>query len=423
MTVTQAIEYIHAHAKSHGKPGPDRIRKLLAALGNPQHAVRCIHVGGTNGKGSVCAMLDSILRAQGLRTGLFTSPYIRRFNERIQVGGEQIDDEALAEITARIQPIADAMEEQPNEFELITAIGFEFFRRQKVDCVVLEVGLGGRLDPTNIIEEPLLSIITDIDFDHTALLGNTIQAIATEKAGIIKPGRPCLFGGRDSSACRTVAASAKRLGAPFHTVDRSDCRVVSMTLEGTVFDFQEDHGLNLPLLGSYQPFNAAIVLTAVKLLREAGMTISEDALREGLATVRWPARFELMQRDPIVICDGGHNPQGVAAAVKSMQTYFPEQKVLVLTGVMADKDYDEMIENLKPITKHAFTVTPDNPRALTAERLAQYFVNHKISAAAYDSIDNALFAALDAAYRDSCPLLCLGSLYLYNSIATILERK
>ncbi len=422
MTVTQAIEYIHAHAKSHGKPGPDRIRKLLAALGNPQHAVRCIHVGGTNGKGSVCAMLDSILRAQGLRTGLFTSPYIRRFNERIQVGGEQIDDEALAEITARIQPIADAMEEQPNEFELITAIGFECFRRKEVDCVILEVGLGGRLDPTNIIESPWLSIITDIDFDHTELLGNTIQAIATEKAGIIKAERPCLYGGRDSSASRTVRAAAKRLNAPFYTVDRSDCRVREMTLEGTVFDFQNEHGLRLPLLGSYQPFNAAIVLTAIEILREKGLVISEEAIRNGLSAVRWPARFEVMQHDPLVICDGGHNPQGVAAAVKSVQTYFPEQKVHVLTGVMADKDYDEMIENLKPIVAHAFTVTPENPRALKAELYAQYFVNHKIPASSYPNVGAALEEALNAARRDGCPLLCLGSLYLYDAIATALGK-
>ena len=185
MTCEQAIQYIHSNSWKGQRPGLERIRALLAALGDPQKAVRCIHVAGTNGKGSVCAMLDSILRAAGYRVGLFTSPYIRRFQERMRADGEMIGDEELAEITEFVRPHAEAMEDRPNEFELITAIGFEFFRRRKVEYVVLEVGLGGRLDPTNIIEDPLLSIITDIDFDHTAQLGNTIQAIHHRRSHLL----------------------------------------------------------------------------------------------------------------------------------------------------------------------------------------------------------------------------------------------
>ena len=423
MTCQEAIQYIHSFPWHGTKPGLERITALLASIGDPQKAVRCIHVAGTNGKGSVCAMLDSILRAEGYRVGLFTSPYIRNFRERIRADGEMIGEDELAEITAFIKPFAEALDEKPNVFELITAIGFECFRRRGIELVVLEVGLGGRLDPTNVIESPLLSIITDIDFDHTAQLGNTIQAIAAEKAGIIKEGRPCLFGGRDSSACRTIRSIAALRHAPFHTVDRSDYRVTEMTLDGTVFDFQHYIGLKLPLLGSYQPFNAAIVLTALGIIEQEGICGKEESLRRGLESVRWPARFELLSRDPIVICDGGHNPQGIAAAVKSLQTYFPEQKVRILTAVMEDKNYDEMIEMLRPVATAAYTVDLGNPRALSADTYAKYLNSHKIPAQAFGSVANALFTAIDDCKREGTPLLCLGSLYLYNSVLDALENK
>ena len=422
MTCQEAIQYIHSNSWKGLRPGLERIRTLLEAMGNPQNAVRCIHVAGTNGKGSVCAMLDSVLRAAGYRVGLFTSPYIRNFRERMRVDGELIGEDELAQITEFVRTHVESMEEKPNEFELITAIGFEFFRRRGVEYVVLEVGLGGRLDPTNVIEDPLLSIITDIDFDHTVQLGNTIQAIAAEKAGIIKEGRPCLYGGRDSSACRTIKTIALLRHAPFYTVDRSDYRVTEMTLDGTVFDFQNYIGLHLPLLGTYQPFNAAIVLTALQIIEKQGVTGSEEALRRGLKTVRWQARFELMQRDPIIICDGGHNPQGVAAAVKSAQAYFPEQKVNILTGVMLDKDYDEMIEKLKPITAHAFTVRPENPRALSAEEYAEFFHHHKIPATPFSDVPTAVQAAIRDCRSNGIPLICLGSLYLYNAVADALGK-
>lgn len=422
MTCEEAIQYIHSNSWHKGKPGLERIRALLASIGDPQKSVRCIHVAGTNGKGSVCAMLDSILRTAGHRVGLFTSPYIRRFHERIQADGEQIGDEELAEITAYVRSYAEAMEDAPNEFELITAIGFEFFRRRGVEYVVLEVGLGGRLDPTNVIEQPLLSIITDIDFDHTKQLGNTIQAIAAEKAGIIKDGCPVLYGGKDSSACRTVGAVASMRHAPFYTVDRSDYRVKEMTLDGTVFDFEQYTDLRLPLLGTYQPYNAATVLNAVRILESAGVSGLESAVPQGLATVKWPARFELMRRDPVVICDGGHNPQGITAAVRSIERYFPEQKVNILTAMMMDKDFDQMIERMKPIAGQVYTVRPDNPRALSAEELAKFFEYHKIPATPFESVVDAVREAVEASRRDGVPLICLGSLYLYSHVADVLEQ-
>lgn len=419
MTATQAIDYIHSVAWNKSRPGLSRIRHLTEALGSPEQELKFIHVAGTNGKGSVCAMLDSILRAQGLRVGLYTSPYIRRFNERMQVNGQPIADEVLSELTELIRPIADDMEDKPTEFELITAIAFEYFRRERCDIVVLEVGLGGRLDSTNIIQAPMLSIITGIDFDHTALLGNTIQAIAAEKAGIIKEGRPCLYGGQSSSAGRTIRQIAELRNAPYYTVDRSECLVKESTLDGTVFDFGELKDLRLSLLGAYQQINVAIVLHALNILENEGVFVSEDSIRRGLSSVRWPARFELCRKDPIVICDGGHNPQGVAAAVASIEQYFPEQKVNILIGVMEDKNYDVMIEELKKVAYNVFTVRPANPRALDAERFAEDFRRHKIPATAFDRIEAGVAAALEASRRENRPLVCLGSLYLYNSIVDL----
>ena len=420
MTATQAIDYIHSVAWNKSRPTLSRIHHLTEALGSPEKTLKCIHVAGTNGKGSVCAMLDSILRAEGLRVGLYTSPYIRRFNERMQVNGQPIADAMLAELTEQIRPIADAMEEKPTEFELITAIAFEFFRREGCDVVVLEVGLGGRLDSTNIIEAPLLSIITGIEFDHTALLGNTIQAIAAEKAGIVKEGRPCLYGGNSSSAGRTIRQIAELRHAPYYTSDRSELHVKEFSLDGTVFDFGELQDLRLSLLGTYQQVNVAIVLNALNLLASEGFPVSEESIRKGLSSVRWPARFEVCRRQPTVICDGGHNPQGVAAAVASIEQYFPEQKVNILTGVMEDKNYDEMIEDLKQVAHTVFTVRPENPRALDAEQFAQGFRKHGIPAASFASIEAGVAAAIEASEREDRPLICLGSLYLYNSIVDLL---
>lgn len=416
MNYEESVGYIHSLGMHSGTPGLDRIRKLLDALGNPQRDLRFVHIAGTNGKGSTSAMLDSILRAAGYRTGLYTSPFIRVFNERIRWDGENIPDGDLAGIATEVRTVAETLGEKFTEFELITAIGFVYFQRKGTDVVVLEVGLGGRLDPTNIIENPLLSVITGIDFDHTALLGNTIQKIAAEKAGIVKNGCPCLYGGNEQSACRTIAAIASARKSPFYKIDRKRFTVREMTLDGTLIDFGDLCGLKVSLLGTYQIFNIETVLTAVELLVKNGLTIPEAAIREGLATAKWPARFEKILSEPTVIYDGAHNPQGIIEAVNSIRTYFPDQKVNILSGVMTDKDYDEMVERLKPVTAHAYTVTPNNPRAFDAREYAATFTARKIHADAYDSIRRGVYAALNASREQGVPLICLGSLYLYREM-------
>ena len=416
MNYEQSLEYIHSVNWTFCKPGLERITALCEALGNPQKKLRFIHIAGTNGKGSTSAMLASVLQKAGYRTGLYTSPYIRTFCERIRTDGENIPQEKLAFLTEKIRPIADAMEDKPTEFELITALAFAYFADCACDVVVLEVGLGGRLDSTNVIENTALSIITGIDFDHTALLGNTIEEIAREKAGIIKMGRPVLFGGGAGAAHDTVRAVAMEKAAPFYTVDRSSYVQKSATLDGTTFDYNNYTDLLLPLLGAYQPYNATLVLTAIDLLKEQGFAIDGDAVRRGLADVRWPARFELLSRDPIIIYDGGHNPEGVRAAVASVQSYFPNQKVNLLGGVMADKDRGEMIETMKKVAARAFAVTPNNPRALAASDYAAQLNDYGIPASAYASVAEGVRAAIESSRKEGVPLICLGSLYLYEEV-------
>ena len=416
MNYEQALEYIHSVNWTFCKPGLERITALCHALGDPQNKLRFIHIAGTNGKGSTSAMLASVLQSAGYCTGLYTSPYIRTFCERIRVNGENIPQDILAKLTDRIRPIADAMEDKPTEFELITALAFAYFAECNCDVVVLEVGLGGRLDSTNVIQNTALSIITGIDFDHTALLGNTIREIAKEKAGIIKTGRPVLFGGGEGAARDTVCGVAVEKNAPFYCVDRSSYTQKEATLAGTRFDYLHYQNLNLPLLGAYQPYNATLVLTAIDLLREQGFAIDDAAVRCGLASVRWPARFELLSRDPIIIYDGGHNPEGVRAAVESIKTYFPHQRINLLGGVMADKDRGEMIETMKSIAARVFAVTPNNPRALRAEEYAAQFAEYGVPATAYASVAEGVSAAIESSKREGVPLVCLGSLYLYEEV-------
>ena len=416
MNYAEALEYIHSVNWTFCKPGLERIGELCERLGHPEKKLRFIHVAGTNGKGSTSAMLDSVLRSAGYKTGLYTSPYICVFNERMRVNGENIADEELATLTEYIKPIADEMTDKPTEFELITALAFEYFTRHNCDIVILEAGMGGRLDSTNIIDTSVLSIITGIALDHTAFLGDTVEKIAFEKAGIIKPSIPVIFGGSDPSAEAVIKSRANELGSPFKTVDYGSLLVKNMSLDGTVFDFGEHKDLKISLLGSYQPRNASIVISAVEALRESGFEISDSAMREGLRIASWQGRFEILSRKPLVIFDGAHNPQGIEAAVESIALYFKSQRVALVTGVLRDKDYTYIAEKLSTVASAAFTFTPDSPRALDSCEYAEVLSSAGLVATACNSVAAALDNAIEYAKKNSCPVICAGSLYAYAEL-------
>ena len=415
MNYSEALEYIHSINWTFCKPGLERIRELCERLGEPQKQLKFIHVAGTNGKGSFCSMLESVLRESGYKTGLFTSPYVKEFGERMRFCGENISECELAEITGYIKPYADAMKDKPTEFELITAIGFEFFKRHECDVVILEAGMGGRLDSTNIIDSAILSVITGIALDHTAFLGDTVEKIAAEKAGIIKQGVPVLFGG-EGVAEDIIKSYADEMGAPFYKTRRNALTNLTSTLNGTTFDFGDRQQIEISLLGLYQPINVANVLTAIDILKSRGMNIPESAVRNGLKRATWPARFEIIKKEPLVIFDGAHNPEGIDIAVKSIKHYFGDVKVMILTGVMRDKDYEYIAERLSEVSYRAYTVTADNPRALSATEYAGVLEKNGVEAIPCENINEALDLALNEAKKSQSALVCLGSLYMYKDV-------
>ncbi len=435
MTYEDALAYIHSVSWKGSRPGLERTDELCRRLGNPQNNLRFIHVAGTNGKGSTSAMLASILQAAGYRVGLYTSPYILRFNERMQIDGQHIPDEELAAITAYVRPHAETMADVPTEFELITAIALVYFARHGCDYVVFEVGMGGRLDSTNIIPPAsvALSVITGIAMDHTAVLGDTPEAIAAEKAGIIKAGVPVIFGGVHPpvgesdipaaalSCAAVIRTRAAEVDSPYRETDHTRLSVKSCDIFGSDIDFAEHRDLHIPLAGLYQPYNAATVLTAVDILVGQGLTVPAAAVRKGLSAVRWPGRFEILCREPLVIADGGHNPEGIDAAVASVQQYFGEKKVYLLTGVMADKDYTHMIARMGTVASRVFCIRPANDRALDPDRYAEAFRASGIPAEGYATVAAGVHAAMEAASRDGVALVCLGSLYMYGEVRAAVE--
>lgn len=417
----EALSFIHSINSLFCNPGLERIKTLCSALGDPQNDMKFIHVAGTNGKGSTCAMLSSVLMAAGYKTGLYTSPYVRRFNERIRINGESISDEKLVELTDRIRPIAEKMEDKPTEFELITAIAFLYFKEEGCDVIVLECGLGGKLDATNLIDSPLCSLITGISLDHTRILGDTIEKIAMEKAGIIKSGHPIIFGGDSVEARAVIKKSAATLGSDFYVVDHSDIVIHRADLYGTEFNYKHYKNVKVKLLGLYQPRNAALVLDTVDLLRELGMPISDKNVYFGLQNAVWNARFEIIHDSPCVIFDGAHNAEGVRAAKESIKHYFGDERLIAVSGVLSDKDYTQIGNDIANIADTVFTITPKNSRALSAKDYAKVISSFGAKAFPCTDTAQAIESALALATEKKKSVIVLGSLYTYAEIRGLLD--
>ena len=379
------IAYINTPRWQASRLGLDRIRELLERLGRPQDRLKFVHVAGTNGKGSICAYLASILNAAGHRTGMFTSPYIERFEERIRVDGAMISPDELRDVTLAVREHAEAMAEEtgdhPTEFELMTAVALEHFARCGCDIVVLEVGLGGRLDSTNVIDAPEACVIARIGLDHTALLGNTLAAIAGEKAGIVKEGSAVVSWPQEPEAMAVIEHAAAEHGCELRVPDFAQLEEGAIRWEDGAspfrsFSYKEWADLRTGILGSYQPQNATVALEVVDVLRGRGWRIPDEAVRAGVAQTRWPGRFEIVEGGSspdgfAIVVDGGHNPQGARALADSLAEVFPGRKPVFVIGVLEDKDYPRMLEDVLPLGSAFVCVTPDNPRALPAHKLAR----------------------------------------------------
>lgn len=422
MTYEEALSYIHSICWKGSKLGLDRTRELLGKLNDPQKELKFIHIAGTNGKGSTAAMLSSILEEAGYRVGLYTSPFINRFNERMQVNHQPIPDEELAALTEYVRPHADAMADSPTEFELITALAMVWFARQKCDIVVLEVGMGGELDSTNIIDVPEAAVIAAMGMDHVKELGPTMADIARAKAGIIKEGGRVVSYGGNLEADEVIAAVCRARNASLCQPDFSAIVPGDFSLEGQTFSYKGWRGLRIPLVGAYQMNNAAVVLETVEVLRQRGWSVSDEAVRQGLADTRWPARFEVLRRDPVFIVDGGHNPHGIRATAESLRRLFPGRKITFVTGVMADKDVEHILGLIVPLADQFFTVRPDNPRAMDAGELAARIEAMGAKATACASVRDGVDRAIQAEgpHGVAC---ALGSLYMSGEVRSCFGKN
>lgn len=419
MNDAEALAYLKHTAGRGYKLGLERVTELAKRLGDPQSRLRVIHIAGTNGKGSVGAMLASVLQAAGFRTGHFASPALTSPHEYYRICGEPASSELFAETLTAVREQAEQMQDKPTEFEIIAAAAYTLFAAERCGIAVIECCMGGDSDCTNVIAQPLLSVITNVRKDHCGFLGNTLPEIAAHKAGIIKEGRPVLTGCNSPDVLRVIQETAQKLHAPLYQPDEQ-LTVTGMSPEGTDCISRQFGRLRLGLPGAYQPENAALVLKAVTLLREQGLTVPDDAVREGLAECRWPARMEMLRKDPYVIFDGAHNPDGMQKAAETLTQCFGANKQLTFViGVMADKEYENYPAMLKPLAAKIFTVTPDNPRSLDAAALAETFSSAGIPSQACDTVQEAVCAALHTGNA----VIGLGSLYLYSAFRDAVQTE
>ena len=421
MSYQETLEYIHSVKWQGSKPGLSRTRELLSKLGNPEKKLRFVHIAGTNGKGSTAACIASVLKQAGYKTGLYTSPYINKFNERMQVNGDQISDAELEELTNEIRPHAESMKDLPTEFELITALAMRFFEYKQCDVVVLEVGMGGELDSTNVIDVPDVAVITAIGLDHTKDLGPSLGDIAMAKAGIIKKGGTVAIYGGPEEVLSVFQNVCDEKDADLYLADFSALKIRKCDLTGCTFNYGELRNLFLPLAGTYQPYNAALAITALKLSCTKGYRISNEDIISGISNVKWPGRFEIISEDPVVILDGAHNPHGIIATAQSLKDHFGDKKIVFVLGVMADKDVKNMISHIAPLAKCFVAVKPENPRAMEPEALAKIFVECGLNAYPSNSIVEGVAKAF--VLSGSNGIICaLGSLYFSNDIRTAVKK-
>ena len=417
----KASEILLKASRSGSRLGLERIYELAARLEDPQDKLRVVHVAGTNGKGSFSAMLSSVLHEAGFKVGTFSSPAMLTPCDQYRINGEIISKDQFADAIITVNEAALTMADPPTEFELMTAAAYYLFDKEQCDIAVIECGMGGDGDSTNIIRKPLMSVITNVALDHCAYLGNTTSEIAGHKAGIIKEGVPCYFGGEDEQAYKVISYIATQKGSKLYTPDLAEFKRET-TLSGETQVTYKDALYRTPLRGSYQVRNLINVISCVEILRFLGVEISDGALSEGLMNVRWEGRFEQLCSEPDVIFDGAHNPDGMEQLCRSISMYYPDVKPAILIGVLADKDYRLYCRLLRPLVCRAFTIAPENHRALSSEALAECFNEGGIPSESYKNISEGFEAACSYAARESIPLLVIGSLYLYKDIKECAEK-
>ena len=423
MKYEEALHYIHSFGRFPRKPSLERIRALCGRLGNPQERLRFIHVAGTNGKGSVSAMLASVLQEAGIRTGLFTSPFLEDFRERFRVNGEMIPEEELAQAVDSLRPHAEALRQEGmilTEFDFVTALGFCWFLQKKCEIVVLEVGLGGRFDATNVIPPPLASVITSISLDHTEVLGDTVGQIAREKSGIIKPGSLAVSSaGQPEEALAVIMEAAAHAGCYLYLANPAAAKTECRTLRGTRFSYGGET-YEMSLLGESQIQNALLAVETIQALASRGISVTGEQLARGLAKTQAPARLEVLFFEPLVLLDGSHNPSGIRNLVDTVKALAPGKRVRLVFGMLADKDMAASAEMLREIASEVILIPPENARAAAGETLAPLFAGLPETLA--ENEEQAAELALRGLTPEKKVVVC-GSLYLAGQLRPILCSK
>ena len=421
MTYQQAVATIDSLLRFGVQPGLSRMEELLQRMGDPQKQLKFIHVAGTNGKGSTCALLSSVLTKAGYKTGRFTSPYVTEFRERMQIDGCMIEKDALVNTLNRVFPIVKQLADEGKvitEFELITALALQWFFDEGCDIVVLEVGLGGRYDATNVIDCPLLAVICSLSLDHTAILGDTVEQIAFEKCGILKKGGSVVvYPEQPVGAMDVIRRQAREKRCALRVTKIDAAKLVSTSIEGSVISYR-GLTLSLPFLGDHQVKNAETALTALDMLKQKGLKISDDAIQAGFADANFPARLELLSKEPIVLLDGAHNPGGAEALAEAIQKYLKGRTVVGVIGMLKDKDSKTALKLLAPLFSSIITLEPASPRAMASEELMNRAQEHCKDVTALHDCREAFLLALQKAGKDGAVVIC-GSLYLAGAIRPI----
>ncbi len=431
MNYKESLKYITDTHKFGMKLGLDSTRKLLELLGNPQDNLNVIHVAGTNGKGSVCSFISNILKEEGYKVGLYTSPYLETFTERIRVNGENIPEKDVARIITLIKDKIEIMVSEgyssPTEFEIVTAMALYYYNEQKMDYVVLEVGLGGRYDSTNVIKNPLVSVLVSISFDHIGVLGNTIGKIAYEKAGIIKENGTAIVYKQVKEAEDVVKEVCENQNATYIEVNFDNILVKKSDIYSQVYDCtimdEKFENMEIKLIGEHQINNSIVALNIAKFLRDnKNVKISNESIKNGLLTTKWAGRIEKIMEKPMFIIDGAHNEDGAKSLCKSLEKNFPDKKLTLLIGMLADKDIDSVLKILMPKFNKVITTTPDSDRAISSEELKNKISMYIDDVISIENIEDAVKYTLDNAKEDEV-IISAGSLYMIGTVRTLVKER
>ena len=431
MNYEEAIQFIHSTYKFGSKLGLQNITRLTELLGNPQDSYKIIHVAGTNGKGSTSNMIHDVLMNSGYKTGLFISPFLEEFTERIQINKNHIDKDSLARITNMVKEKIDIMVKEgynhPTEFEVVTAIGFKYFQEQKIDFLVLEVGLGGRFDATNVVGNTLVSVITSISYDHMEYLGDTLEKIAFEKAGIVKNDSNVVIYPQEENIVNTIKAVAKEKNAAVYEVDKKNIEKLKGDLTGQWFKYLKTDVFNLPevktsFLGEHQLYNALTALRALEIVKDAGYNITENSILEGLKNCRFAGRFEIMHESPVIVLDGGHNINGIEYFSKAVKENFKDNKIILFFGMLKDKNPEDVLSYVIPLCKEVYTLTPNNPRAMKAEDLAELFKKHSDLKVTPLNEYKEIIPVLNKIGKNEY-VAFVGSLYMIGDVRTLIKKE